>query len=91
VSENRSALIVEGNPTSTVRGIIEHPQWPRAVSLPLRRSFRLPGSESDTRKCKKWFCLRLTKNTLTYKRFVIEKFHFNIKYITCAVYVCALA
>jgi len=52
VSENRSALIVEGNPTGTVRVLIERPRWPRALSLSTAKvPFRLPGTESAlTRK-----------------------------------------
>ena len=47
MSENRSSLIVKGNPTGTVRMLIEHPQWPRALSLSTAKApFSLPGTKS---------------------------------------------
>ena len=52
MSENRSALIVEGNPTDTVRVLIELPRWSRVVSLSIAKArYSLPGTESAlTRK-----------------------------------------
>ena len=55
MSENRSALIVEGNPTATGRVLIEHPCLPRALTLSTAKArSTLRGKDSAlTRKSAK--------------------------------------
>ena len=44
---NRSIFIFDGNPTGTGRVLIEHPQWPSALSLSTAKAhFSQPGTIS---------------------------------------------